>query len=80
MDKLQIILYVGACFLAIRSLASLMSGHREQYLKKLASELAAKQRENAVPPPGPVKTDARKSKVPAKVPAANVKVPAAKAG
>ena len=47
MDKVEVILYGAASFLAIRSLVSLMADHRQEYKKKVAAELAAAQREAA---------------------------------
>ena len=41
MDKAQLILYGVATYLAIKSLVSLMSDHRQDYKKKLAEELKA---------------------------------------
>ena len=44
MDKVQVILYAAASFLAIKSLISLMTDHRQNYKRKLAQELmSAKQ-------------------------------------
>lgn len=39
MDKAQLILYGVATYLALRSLVSLMSEHRQHYKKKVAEEL-----------------------------------------
>jgi hypothetical protein len=56
-DKVEIILYGAASYLAIRSLVSLMADHRQEYKKKVAAELAAAQREVAqretAAPPNP---------------------------
>ena len=41
MDKAELILYGVATYLAIKSLVTLMSEHRQTYKKKLAEELKA---------------------------------------
>jgi hypothetical protein len=62
MDKAQLILYGVATYLAIKSLVSLMSEHRQNYKKKLAEELKA-----AVPAAAPsVAPTDKKTPVPAK--------------
>ena len=70
MDKLEFVLYGAAAFLAIRSLLSLMAGHRERYAKELAvllaAELAAKPPESPAPQPATTKSDGGKAKRPVK--------------
>lgn len=57
MDKVQVILYAAASFLALKSLLSLMSDHRQNYKRKLADDLmmaqqaAAAQKSNPKPEP-----------------------------
>jgi hypothetical protein len=56
MDKAELILYGVATYLAIKSLVTLMSEHRQSYKKKLAEELKASA---AAAPPTPAPTTSR---------------------
>jgi hypothetical protein len=55
MDKAELILYGVATYLAIKSLVTLMSEHRQSYKKKLAEELKASAAA-APPTPAPVQS------------------------
>ena len=41
MDKLQFLIYGAAAYLGLKSLVSLMAGHKRGYERKIAAELAA---------------------------------------
>ena len=56
MDKVQIILYGVATYLALKSLVSLMNDYRRQYKKKLAQELMAMPHPSTSPSSGPAPT------------------------
>lgn len=50
MDKLQIVLYGAATYLAIKSLVSLMSDHERAYKRRVADETTAAIKAAATPP------------------------------
>jgi hypothetical protein len=59
----QIILYVAATFLAVRSLASLLSGHRKKHARKLlACEQDRLQHDAAEPKPADLRAAGFKQK------------------
>jgi hypothetical protein len=60
MEKLEIVLYGGAIYLAIKSLVSLMADHGRAVKQRVNDELAAARRaaaEAAAPPPVPAKPE-----------------------
>jgi hypothetical protein len=82
MDKAELILYGAATYLAIKSLVSLMSDHRQAYKIKLAGELksavpvAPSEKKVAIPPGKRTATPTSKPAVAKNAPNTPVKNPA----